>query len=183
MTVSNTQQQLDRIMTLWLAHHKDNLPTVRYDTAWPSPCYVNQSATQDSETRWQPVRQTEPTDMFERLSAALEVDIHPTIVDLYTRYWSDPLALKAPDGSLSLLQVWNTDDLERLRANLIGHAMAKAQQKRTLSLFFALTEPDDGMLTVNNNDGTVWLEYPGKKPVRQIAESLPEFLGTLTPAT
>lgn len=179
MTASTTQQ-LDRLIALWLDNHNYALPSIEYDEAWPSQCYLNASTSQGETTQWKPVLQSEPHDMFERLAEALDVEIHPSIIEVYSRYWSDPISLTAPAGKLSLLQVWNAEDMERLRANMIGHAMAKKQQKQPLSLFFACTEPDDGMLTVRNEDGSVWLEYPGKKPVKKIADSLSEFLASLT---
>jgi len=72
--------------------------------------------------------------------------------------------------------------MERLRGNLIGHALMKRKKRQPLTLFFATTEPDGNyFLSIQNDDGSVWLEQPGKKPLRQLAPSLAEFIAGLTP--
>lgn len=156
-------------------------PRIPWDSQWPSACYLNEA--RDGEPAgWRPVKQTRLSDMFERLGEALKQPIHPDIVAFYSTYWSDPLPASSKEGQLSLIQVWNDDDLERLRSNLIGHALAKQKQRQPLTLFFATTEPDgDYFLSVNNEDGSVWLEQPGKKPIRPLADSLAEFINRLTP--
>ncbi|MCV6589379.1 MAG: SecY-interacting protein [Marinobacterium sp.] len=156
-------------------------PQVPLDSQWPSPCCLVEGA--DGElSPWRPVRQQQTCDMFARLSEALEEPVHPSVISFYSRYWSDPLPARSEEGQLSLLQVWNSDDMERLRGNLIGHALAKRKQRQPLSLFFATTEPDGNyFLSVMNSDGTIWLEQPGKKPIRQLADSLAEFINRLEP--
>lgn len=121
--------------------------------------------------------------MFERLGTALEVELHASIAEYYSRYWSDPLPCRLPDGrAISLLLAWNADDMERLRANLIGHALSKQKQKRPLTLFFAVVEPDtDEIISLDNESGSIWLERPGKVPHAQLAQSMASFLDTLTP--
>ncbi|SIS59395.1 SecY-interacting protein [Neptunomonas antarctica] len=177
----HTLNALESFIATWLVHNKDALPGIEFDPQWPSLCYRDQNLKSGDMTSWQPQKQTSPSDIFTRLGAALETDIHPDITAYYTSYWSNHLSAVAPAGDLVLLQVWNEEDMERLRANLIGHCVTKIKQKQPLSLFFACTEPDDGILTLRNDDGTIWLEYPGKKPVKQIADNLPAFLSQLKP--
>ncbi len=155
-------------------------PSCSYDSDWPSPCILTEDPVEGGSARWQPVLQNPPSDMFTRLGEALEIDIHPDIVTWYTRFWSDHLQATHPEGELTLLFCWNEEDMERLRANLLGHIMAKQKQRQPLSLFIACTDGDEFM-TVNNDDGSVWLERPGKKPIRQLANSLSEFLSSLSP--
>ncbi|WP_052063841.1 SecY-interacting protein [Nitrincola sp. A-D6] len=156
-------------------------PQQAYDPEWPSDCWQNE-AQEGVLTLWKPVLQRQTTDMFQRLGEALDTELHPDIADFYSRYWSDPLPAQAEQGELSLLQVWNNDDLERLRANLIGHALEKQRRKLPLTLFFAVTLPDANlMLSVNNADGSIWLEAPGKPPHQRLADSLADFLTTLEP--
>ncbi len=121
--------------------------------------------------------------MFKRLGDALEQELHPAIIEFFSRYWSDPLPACLPDGRhICLLQAWNPDDMERLRSNLIGHALSKQKQKRPLTLFFGTLEPDsDYFLSLNNQDGSIWLERPGKAPEEKLADSLAELLRSLTP--
>lgn len=156
-------------------------PQLPYDKEWPSQCWQNE-ADEGVLTLWKPVLQTESIDMFERLSQALETEIHPDIADFYSVYWSDPLPAKAPQGELSLLQVWNPEDIERLRANLIGHALEKRRRKLPLTLFFAVTLPDGNLIiSLDNADGSIWLESPGKPPHQRLANSLAEFIHQLEP--
>lgn len=172
---------LDGFITEWLDLHTDAPPTVAFDPQWPSQCYESSSLQAGEQVAWLPQKQTVACDVFTRLGEALETTIHPDIITYYTYLWSDHLSAKAPDGDLVLLQVWNEEDIERLRANLIGHAMNKAKKKRPLTLFFACTEPDDGILSLLNEDGSIWLEYPGQEPVKKIAENLCDFLSQLSP--
>lgn len=156
-------------------------PLLPYNSEWPSDCYLN-TAEDGQQVGWRPARQTSTSDMFLRLGEALEETIHPDIIEYYSRYWSDPLPAKCEHGDLSLIQVWNYDDMERLRSNLIGHALAKRQQKRPLTFFFACPEPDeDYFISLDNYTGEIWLEKPGKPPIRKLAECIADFLKTVTP--
>ncbi|MBY4677977.1 SecY-interacting protein [Marinobacterium arenosum] len=177
---STVTGQLDRLIDR-LAELNPEPPQTAYDNDWPSACYLHQ-ADDGQPVPWRPVRRDDSEDMFARLAAALEQPIHPDLVAYYCRYWSDPLPAQCPDGELSLLQVWNPDDMERLRGNLIGHALAKRKQRQPLTLFFATTEPDGNyFLSIDNQSGEVWLEQPGKKPLRKLADSLADFLATVEP--
>ncbi len=180
---SSTAHALDCFIDRALEHQLQSvgrLPQLPYDADWPSDCYIN--ATEGSlATLWRPVRQTTPTDLFERIGQALEQPIHHDIITFFSRYWSDPLPAHWNSDPLSLLQLWNAEDGERLRSNLIGHALMKARKKQPLTLFFACTEPDDLFISLNNQDGTIWLEAPGKEPLRQIADTLADFINSLQP--
>lgn len=183
--MTRTAQALDRLIADFIATcDREEYPWVPYDPDWPSPCYRH-AAKPGRPVSWQPVRMETPGDMFARLSRALEESLHPDLVTYYSRYWSDPIPCTLPDGAgVSLLLVWNEQDMERLRANLIGHALNKRRQKRELTLFFGLLEPEtDEMITLNNRDGSIWLELPGKAPHTRLADSLADFLGRLTPVT
>ncbi|SMR73525.1 SecY interacting protein Syd [Marinobacterium sediminicola] len=163
-------------------HASNGWPRLPYDSDWPSHCYL-QTADNGIAVGWRPVLNTEGTDMFQRLEQALEIGIHPAIVEYFSRYWSDPLPAQLPDGRrICLLQTWNSEDLERLRSNLIGHALSKHKQKRPLTLFFATLEPEsDYFLSLDNQDGSIWLERPGKAPEEKLANSMADFLLTLMP--
>mgnify|MGYP002862698994 CR=1 FL=1 len=154
---------------------------IEHDPEWPSSCYRGE-ADAAGMIDWQPTRQTQNNDMFERLELALETPIHPDIKAYYQRYWSDPLFARSPQGQLNLLFVWNTEDYERLRANLIGHALGRIKLKQPLSLFFGCTYPEEYVIAINNNSGQVVLEQPGKKASDTLAASLAEFLDQLQPA-
>lgn len=183
MAPDDLAQSLDKFIARALQKHRDQtgeFPLMAFDPAWPSPCLCSSDSAPGVMTAWQPVRQDPPSDMFDRLENALEFSLHPDIRTWYTRYWSDPLPARHPDGELSLLFCWNSDDMERLRGNLLGHLLAKQKQKLPPTLFFACTEGDEFM-TLNNEDGTIWLERPGRKPLRCLANSLADFLAQLEP--
>lgn len=182
MNKHSVESALDAFITRML-DLQPTPPRMPYDEHWPSLCY-QEDAVSGALVPWRPVRQTCPSDMFERLEAALGVSIHPDLIAFYCRYWSDPLPALCEEGNLSLLQVWNEQDMERLRSNLIGHAIALQKQKRPLTLFFACTEPDgEYFLSIDNSSGEVLLEKPGQKPLRTIAGSMAEFIDSLTPLT
>lgn len=160
--------------------------TAEYDPQWRSPCEVGDPfASQDPDQQhihWQPTPR-QHLDDFAGLENALECRVHPSIKTYYGAYWSAHLEAKADDGPVSLLQVWNEEDRERLVENLLGHYLVQKRAKGPVSLFFACTEPDsDLILTVENTTGAVLLERPGSKPLRQVSDSLAEFLLTLAPA-
>ncbi len=170
---------IEKFLTFYQAQ-PSTMPEQPYDRDWLSPCYQKQ-VNEDDMCPWKPVRQTVPHDLFEGLAAALETPIHPDIKAYYTRYWSDPLPARCPDGDLDLLFVWNDDDYERLRANLIGHALLKKRKKQPLTFFFGCTAPEDLVICIDNQTGEVVLEKTGKKPHRTLAPSMAEFILQLSP--
>ncbi len=161
--------------------------TVTFDADWRSPCEIGDPTRRpdgSDQINWQPLPRLPDSTIndFEPLERALEVEIHPDIKAYYASYWAAGLEAEAVDGHVSLLFLWNFNDVARLNENLIGHALAKRGSKSRMSIFFACTEPDSELfLTVENDSGIVLLEKPGYKPLRQVAESLTSFLETLVP--
>jgi len=159
-----------------------------FDPEWRSPCELGEPRRHpDSglEVQWQPLAREHSTAMhlFDPLERALETSVHPDIKTFYSSYYSGGLETDSPEGPVSLLQLWNDADGERLIENLLGHYLGQKRIRSSFSVFFALTETDsDLFLTVENNTGHVLLERPGRRPIRTIANSLAEFLATLTPA-
>ena len=179
---STVQLALDNFIAKFKQRHPSP-PTLTYNSDWPSECYLEVVA-EGTQVGWFPGLQQPASDMFQRLQTALDETIHPDIIAYYTRYWSDPLPATCAEGDLSLLLVWNPEDMERLRGNLIGHALSKRQQKRPLTFFIACTEPDsDHFISVDNFSGEVWLELPGKPPIKPLANNLAEFIDRLEPRT
>ena len=167
-----------------------------FDPDWRSPCETGEprpAADSGSgsgsysglEVPWRPLaRQASAADfLFEPLERALERKVHDDIKTYYASFYSGGLEADSADGPVSLLQLWNDADTERLIENLLGHFLAQTRSKSPFSVFFALTEVDSEMfLTVENNTGHVLLERPGYRPVRTVANSLAEFLAGLRPA-
>lgn len=184
MSTTDVNAALDRFMSRFLdaCRQADSWPETQYDPQWPSDCYQNSDARAGDWIGWRPVLQSQPNDMFDRLAHALEATLHPDIIAFYTRYWSDPITAETEQGQLSLLQVWNPADMERLRGNLIGHAMDKQRRRLPLTLFLAVALPNDELIiSLDNHDGSIWLEAPGKAPHYKLAEGLAEFIDRLTP--
>ena len=159
-----------------------------YDARWQSPCERGQPQMQDGQQfiHWQPVARWNragalPED-FVGLEHALEVPVHPDFKAYFSSYWSGTLETSASDGHVSLLQLWNPADLDRLIENLIGHVLEQRRARAPLSLFFACTEADsDLILSLDNSNGAVLLERPGRKPLRKVNDSLAAFIDTLEP--
>ncbi len=150
-----------------------------YDEQWPSSC-VAQPVSDGEWVEWQPVKQ-ENEISFDNLSEALEVAIDPQLAGFFGRYFSDNLEASTQKGKLTLLQVWSADDLERLQQNLIGHVLMKRQLRQPITLFFALTDEEDFIISIDNQTGEVVLEQVGKLPCEVLAPNLAEFLAQLTP--
>ena len=89
------------------------------------------------------------------------------------------MCIRDRHGACELLQVWNEEDFERLQQNLIGHLLMKKRLKQAPTLFFALTDEDDFVLSVLNSTGEVVLEQVGRPPQKVISPSLPAFIATL----
>jgi SecY interacting protein Syd len=180
MSDSSVNAALDQFIEKLIAL-QPTPPAIVFNEDWPSLCYDRQANTGDTVT-WRPARQLSSNDMFARITDALEEEVHQDVIDFYSRHWSDPLPAHCVEGDLSLIQVWNEEDLERLRSNLIGHALSKRQQKRPLTFFIACPEPDDSyFISVDNFSGEVLLEIPGKPPIRKLADNLTDFINSLTP--
>ena len=76
---------------------------------WRSPCeYGDVIVSTGTETsiKWRPVRRDAP-DVFAPLEAALDTSIHPDLKLYWGRYFAASFAAQAPQGPLSLLQLWN----------------------------------------------------------------------------
>lgn len=180
-------------LTAFVTHTLQTYPDLRapFDPEWRSPCEIGEPFDADGGrlVAWRPVARHPATidNDFAPLERALDITVHPDIKAYYGTYWSAGLEAEAIDGHVSLLFLWNQEDVARLNENLLGHAFAggaraDGRSKRPLSLFFACTEPDsDLFLSVDNDSGVVLLERPGRKPLREVAGSLGAFLDTLVP--
>lgn len=162
--------------TLDLAERREL--TAPFDAQWRSSCELHQ----DTEfTYWRPTPQETPVS-FAGLENALECEVHPAIKSYYGSYWSGTLEADSEEGRVSLIQLWNPEDFDRLIANLIGHALAKQRLKQPMTVFFANTEPDSELfLSIDNASGAIMLEEPGKPPMRQVESDISTFISRLTP--
>ena len=172
-------QALDDLIERTLAMTDSGELSSPFDPDWRSPCELRQDT---DFTWWRPVKQTEPIN-FAGLENALECEIHADIKSWYGSYWSGTLEADSKEGPVSLIQLWNPEDFDRLVANLIGHALAKQRRKEDFSVFFANTDPDSELfLSMDNLSGAVLLEEPGHA-LRQVETDISSFLQRLAPQT
>ncbi|MBN7821414.1 SecY-interacting protein [Bowmanella yangjiangensis] len=165
----------------YLEHHQNaQSPLItQWDADWLSPCQQSEPDAQGM-IRWLPVARHEISD-FRDTERALEIDFHPDIKAFFSAYWSENLAAITPRGPLQLLLPWNEDDFARLQQNLIGHVLMKKRLKQPITLFFAVTDDDDFILSIDNQSGQVMLERVGLPAKEVLAENLASFLESLTP--
>ncbi|ALS97747.1 SecY-interacting protein [Lacimicrobium alkaliphilum] len=180
MNNSVTQSLDDFIQRYIEAHQQQNhgLKT-QWDEQWPSPCELGQPDPQGL-IRWQPVKRHQQAD-FSATEQALEMVFHADIKTYYSSYWSEGLNASTARGGLQLLQAWNEDDFERLLQNLVGHVLMKRRLKQPETLFFAVTDDDDFIISLDNASGKVMLEQVGLEPKEVLAERLSEFLTKIEP--
>ena len=198
---AGAQSAVTQALSAFIDDYVTRYPDLRdpFDPQWRSPCEIgppllapgqavaeqvhSQHAQSQMEIPWRPLARELPTDLFAPLARALEIDIHPDIIAYYGSFFSGGLEAHSAEGPVSLLQLWNHADAERLIENLLGHAIAKQRAKAPYSIFFACTEVDsDLFLSVENHTGHVILERPGYPPERTVTGCLADFIRTLTPA-
>jgi SecY interacting protein Syd len=153
---------------------------VEYDNDWPSECYTT-SGNNGDRVVWQPIKRAGKAN-FSDLETALDMKIHQDVINFYSAYWSDNLSAETNKGYLQLLQPWNPGDFERLQQNLVGHILMKRRLKQPETLFVALTDEDDFILTVDNNSGEVMLEQVGLLPKEVVAPNLTAFIESIQPS-
>ncbi|MFT4797499.1 MAG: SecY interacting protein Syd [Candidatus Azotimanducaceae bacterium] len=150
------------------------------DPEWRSACELE---TIGEQSHWRPIEQT-TTLSFAGLANAAEIPIHPDIQHFYSSFWSGSLQGKTDEGPLSLIQLWNEEDFERLVENLVGHLFMKMRSKQPFTVFFATTEEDSELfLSIDNATGRILLEEPGKPPIREVDKDIAAFLNRLEPDT
>ena len=164
-----------------------HLPTMEHDEQWLSPCELGPHDT--SHHYWQPVamQSEQLTDnkeealSFTNVESALNLELHQDIKTYFTTIFSGDIEALCDEGELSLLFAWNKEDFERLQENLIGHILMKQKLKQAETVFFAVTDEEDMIISLNNNSGEVWVERVGCKPHKKLSDSLVDFISQLTP--
>ncbi|MDP4598595.1 MAG: SecY-interacting protein [Pseudomonadales bacterium] len=165
-----------------LAETDDGCFWTPFDADWRSPCELNNHREAD-EISWRPVPQASPVS-FDGLANALEQPVHPDIYAYFGSFWGGSLEATTDAGHVSLIQLWNPADFDRLIENLVGHTLVQRRAKLDYTVFFATTDPDSELfLSIDNRTGRVMLEEPGKAPRRSVAANIATFLDQLTPAT
>jgi SecY interacting protein Syd len=184
-------ETLQQFANQFLRKHQElhlNFPKIEQDEQWPSPCEIfNDSNEVDKlgllpgEVYWQPVTIEKEMLNFDNVESALEMTLHSDIKTYFTTLYSETLDANCEEGNLSLLFAWNKDDFLRLQENLIGHILMKQRLKQAETIFFAVTDEEDMIISIDNNTGEVWVERVGCKPHKKLADSLVQFIKQLTP--
>ena len=135
---------------------------------------------EDKSVTWNAIKSQQKND-FNNVDSALTISLHSDINLYFTTWFSAPMKFDSQWGYGELLQAWNQDDFERLQQNIIGHLMMKQKLKQPLTWFIGVIDDEDKMITVNNEDGSVWFEIAGEIQSQKLASSLEEFINQLTP--
>lgn len=153
--------------------------------SWADP--IQQSPAQygevlDEQVAWWPALMATPID-FSGLAKGLEIEVTPQFVQFYSVAYGAGLPVVHAKGDAELLMVWHDEDAKRLQENLIAHVLMKRRLKQRDTLFFAVTDDDDYMISVLNSTGEVYLERVGREVEQKLADSIAEFLTQLAPRT
>jgi SecY interacting protein Syd len=159
-------------------HRFEHLPITHQVEDWPSPC--EQGIHEEEFSLWHPIKIKE-TLTFNNVETALEVTIHHDIKQYFTTMYSDSLDASCAEGDLSLLFAWSAEDFARLQENIIGHILMKTKLKQKLTIFFATTDDDNHIISLDNDTGEIWVEKVGCEPHKKIADTLVEFISQLAP--
>ena len=193
MTSSNQTNEklvaaLQQFSNEYISKYQDvysHVPIIEQDNDWPSPCEVSYESNESApkgQTYWQPVKVECGEGLsFDNVESALELTLHQDIKTYFTSLYSESLDGICEEGELSLLFAWNKDDFQRLQENLIGHVLMKQRMKQKETLFFAVTDEEDMIISVDNETGSVWVERVGCEPHKKLAESLAQFIKKISP--
>lgn len=191
---NNLLQALRSLVKQYNQKYKDayeSLPTIEFDKDWPSPCERGKAS--DSLVFWQPIiiedfiKSENEFDIstekltFSNVESALSLSLHQDIKDYFSGVFSTDIEVECQYGKLSLLFPWNMDDFQRLQENIIGHLLMKQRLKQAETIFFAVTDEEDMIISLDNATGEVWLEQVGCKPHKKLSNSLVQFIKELKP--
>lgn len=164
---------------------KNSLPAVQFDPPWASPCLVNinnnsgEKTDQHSPQYWRPLERKDQ-HIFDDLEKALEMTFRDDLKQFYGSFWSNGICVEREDINFSLIQVWNEEDQEQLKENMLGHTFAKLKSRLPLSYFIGCTHGEN-VICLEHESGAVVLEKPGQKAHKTLAPSIEEFLLSLDP--
>jgi SecY interacting protein Syd len=183
----NINNRLSELLLVFAAEYKNHyqkvhgsFPTIEQDEQWPSLCEMTETLN-DGNVSWQAVAMEKSVLGFDNVESALNLTLHEDIKCYFTSIYSESLSAKCLEGELSLLFAWNDDDFQRLQENIIGHILMKQRLKQEETIFFAVTDEEDTIISIINSTGEVWVEQVGCKPHKKIADSLVEFIEQLSP--
>lgn len=183
--MNNIFLALDTLFTRYLNLVRDetgNLPKAEFDPPWPSPCMVEaQEVGQDAGVFWRPTSR-DASGIFEGLESAMGWPFRPEISQFYGAFWANGICVQHGDLCFDLIQIWNEEDEENLKENMLGHLFAKKKNRLPFS-FFMGSASGNNVIALEQESGHVVLEKPGYKAHQILAENLEQFLLNLDPTT
>ena len=186
-TLAQILQQLSQQYLNQYQQVHAHLPIIDHDDEWPSPCEVDNeegdNVLANGQVFWRPVDITDTDQLtFNNVESVLGITLHLDIKSYFTSLYSESLDMSCQEGALSLLFAWNKDDFDRLQENVIGHILMKQRLKQKITVFFAVTDEEDMIISIDNDYGSVWVERVGCEPHKKLADSLTDFLSELSPS-
>lgn len=167
--------------------------TTRYCDAWhekhgtwpqsadlygvPSPCIIS---SQDDYVIWQPQPNTAEQNV-NAVERAMDLVVQPAVHAFYATQFAGDMPAHLGDLTLTLLQTWSEDDLQRVQENLIGHLVTQKRLKLSPTLFIATLDSELDVISVCNLSGEVIKETIGTRNRETLAPSLADFLTRLEP--
>jgi hypothetical protein len=148
---------------------------VEYDPEWDSPCRAAEPDLENHIT-WRPVAMPTPTDL-RTIDRALGGPIHPDAATFYSSFFAGPVVGTHSGHAVSLMTVWNTEDLERRLHGILEHVGVQLREGLAPTIPIANTD-SDVFFSLDNDTGAVVLQDFGRTDV-VVADSLAAFLGAL----
>ena len=175
---------LDALVNRFVNAYKlsqNTLPPVDFDVPGDSPCVdLPENEGHATPLFWRPVERGE-TDLFAGLEKGLEREIPQDLSTYYGAFWSNMVRVRFQDGDeFELIQLWNEDDEERLKENMLGHVFAKRKNRLDENFFIACNDNNE-VACMDLKSGSIVLEKPGFAPHRILAPNLESFLLSLEP--
>ncbi len=156
-----------------------SLPFSPWQEDWESPS-IQQVDRQQERIYWLPTEREDENPLPE-VEKGLEVAVHRDLLTFYGSLWADGIRVDSPWGEIGLIQVWNPQDLEQLKANQLGHAFVRLKQRSPLSFFIGVQQ-DEKVISLDNERGVILREQPGRRRKDEVlCDSLADFLRQLQP--
>tara|TARA_R110002072_G_scaffold154_4_gene1060 strand:- start:4472 stop:5029 length:558 start_codon:yes stop_codon:yes gene_type:complete len=179
--MNETYLALDALLTRYINLFSDtphSSPYVEFESEWLSEC-VLAKGNKPGAYFWKPEKRQQQLS-FSELEKALEISFPKDLIDFYGSFWSNGICVERDDINFSLIQIWNDEDEQHLKENILGHVFAKIKAKLPLTFFIGSTFGDE-VICLDQETGNVVLEKPGYAASRVLSPDLPGFLISLQP--